>query len=50
MTERRDRIIYNEDGYLDCNGCFGDKSEAITFTLFQASAICNATDWDYEEE
>ncbi len=44
-----DYVIYNDEGYLDYEGCFGDMSEAITFTLYQASAVCNATDWDYEE-
>ena len=44
-----DFVIYNDDGYLDYNGCFGDIGEAITFDHFQAIAISNATGLDYEE-
>lgn len=43
-------VIINEDGhYLDYDGCFGPRTDAIEFTHFQAIAIANSTSWDYEE-
>lgn len=44
-----DYLIYTDDGYLDCDGSFGDIRDAITFDYYQALAICNATGWEFEE-
>lgn len=43
-------LITNENGdYMDYEGDFGARDDAIEFTHFQAIAISNATGWDYEE-
>ncbi len=44
-------LIINEDGdYMDYDGEFGAREDAIEFTHFQAIAISNATGFDYEEK
>ena len=43
-------LITNEHGdYMDYDGEFGARNDAIEFSHFQAIAIANATGWDYEE-
>ena len=44
-----DYVIYNDEGFLNGEGEFGPREDAITFDHFQALAIYNATGWDYEE-
>ena len=44
-------LITNEFGdYMDDDGDFGAREDAIEFTLFQAIAISNATEFDYEKK
>lgn len=45
-----DYVIYNDKGFLDGEGEFGPRDEAIPFTHYQALAISYATGWDYIEE
>jgi hypothetical protein len=45
-----DYVIYNEEGFLNGDGEFGPRENAIEFDLFQALAISNATGWDYMGE
>jgi hypothetical protein len=45
-----DYVIYNEEGFLNGEGEFGPREEAIPFAHYQALAIYNATGWDYMEE